>query len=228
MYIESAGLSERHADIKFQPSQMQSMQSFQSFATSVASSELDSPNGADPLYMSHGNYVLKDLHSETGTWVRIPGAFSREQHLKLLNLHRCIDAVTFKVGPNHFIFETDQSMETIDEVKAWLTIYEKEFPAMESLLEQNQMRFKRMRQLAEVLDASLFQQLEGDEVISEDLIAQIMRDIEYVNSLDLVQTGPKLKLNLRFTEGPAKGNVVVCDYTKSKIVFGCLENPTDE
>ena len=47
-------------------------------------------------------------------------------------------------------------METIDEVKAWLTIYEKEFPAMESLLEQNQMRFKRMRQLAEVLDASLF------------------------------------------------------------------------
>ena len=28
MYIESAGLSERHADIKFHPTYMQSMQSF--------------------------------------------------------------------------------------------------------------------------------------------------------------------------------------------------------
>lgn len=90
------------------------------------------------------------------------------------------------------------------------------------------MRFKRMRQLAEVLDASLFQQLEGDEVISAALIAQLMGDVEYVNSLDLVQTGPKLKLNLRFTEGPAKGRTVVCDYSKSQIVFGCLENPSDE
>ena len=55
-----------------------------------------------------------------------------------------------------------------------------------------------------------------------------MRDIDYVASLDLVQTGPKLKLNLRFTEGPSKGKTVVCDYSKSKIVFGCLNNPTDE
>lgn len=47
-------------------------------------------------------------------------------------------------------------METIDEVAAWLSLHKKEFPALESLLEQNSMRFKRMRQLAEVLDASLF------------------------------------------------------------------------
>ena len=64
--------------------------------------------------------------------------------------------MTFKVANNHFIFETDQSMETIDEVKAWLSLYKSEFPAMEQLLEQNSMRFKRMRQLAEVLDVSLF------------------------------------------------------------------------
>jgi hypothetical protein len=69
-----------------------------------------------------------------------------------------------------------------------------------------------MRQLAEVLDKSLFQQLEGDEVISKDLIDQIMEEIDFVASLDLVQTGPKLKLNLRFTEGPSKGKTVVCDY----------------
>jgi len=55
-----------------------------------------------------------------------------------------------------------------------------------------------------------------------------MRDIDHVASLDLVQTGPKLKLNLRFTDGPAMGKTIVCDYSKSQIVFGCLENPTDE
>ena len=48
------------------------------------------------------------------------------------------------------------------------------------------MRFKRMRQLAEVLDKSLFQQLEGDEVIGKDLIDQIMQEIDFVASLDLV------------------------------------------
>ena len=79
--------------------------------------------------------MLKDLGSESGTWVRIPGAYCRQQHKNLLNLHRCIDSVTFKVSENHFIFETDQSMETIDEVKAWLTLYKNEFPAMEQLLE---------------------------------------------------------------------------------------------
>ena len=56
-------------------------------------------------------------------------------------------------------------METIDEVKAWITLYRERFPALEQLLEQNQLRFKRMRQLAEVLDASVFSQLEGDEVV---------------------------------------------------------------
>jgi len=43
-----------------------------------------------------------------------------------------------------------------------------------------------MRQLAEVLDASVFSQLEGDEVVGLELIAEIMRDIDYVASLDLV------------------------------------------
>ena len=55
-----------------------------------------------------------------------------------------------------------------------------------------------------------------------------MRDIDYVASLDLVQTGPKLKLNLRFIDGPAMGKTVVCDYSKSQMVFGCHENPSDE
>ena len=55
-----------------------------------------------------------------------------------------------------------------------------------------------------------------------------MRNIDHVASLDLAQTGPKLKLNLRFTEGPAKGQTVTCDYAKSMIVFGCLENPSQD
>ena len=131
MYIESAELSERHADIKFHPTYVQTMQSFTSFATSVASSDMESSSGTEALYQRHGSYVLKDLSSETGTWVRIPSAFSREQHSKLLNLHKCLDTVTFRVGANHFIFETDQSMETIDEVSAWLQSYKDDFPAME-------------------------------------------------------------------------------------------------
>ena len=71
-------------------------------------------------------------------------------------MHRCIDAVTFRVAHHQFIFETDQSMETIDEVRAWIALYKDRFPALEQLLEQNDLRFKRMRQLAEVLDASVF------------------------------------------------------------------------
>lgn len=55
-----------------------------------------------------------------------------------------------------------------------------------------------------------------------------MSDMEAVASLDLIQTGPKLKLNLRFTDGPAKMKTVVCDYSKSRVVFGSLKNPSDE
>lgn len=135
MYIESADLSERHADIKFHPSYVQSMPSFASFASSLA--DIDAATGVETIYHRHGSYVLKDLNSQGGTWVRIPSSFSREQNTKLLNLHKCLDAVTFKVGENQFIFETDQSMETIDEVKAWITLYKSEFPALEQLLEQN-------------------------------------------------------------------------------------------
>ena len=43
MYIESADLSERHADIKFHPSYVQSMPSFALFATSIA--DIDSATG---------------------------------------------------------------------------------------------------------------------------------------------------------------------------------------
>ena len=94
MYIESADLSERHADIKFHPTYVQSLQTFQSFATSVASSSDicdGEQSGVEAMLQKHGSYVLKDLNSETGTWVRIPGAFSSEQHGMLLNLHKCIE-----------------------------------------------------------------------------------------------------------------------------------------
>jgi len=54
------------------------------------------------------------------------------------------------------MFETDQSMETIDEVRVWIGLYRERFPALEELLEQNDLRFKRMRQLAEVFEPSVF------------------------------------------------------------------------
>ena len=55
-----------------------------------------------------------------------------------------------------------------------------------------------------------------------------MEEMEFVASLDLVQTGPKLKLNLRFTEGPLKGKTINSDFSKSCIVFGSLDNPSEE
>lgn len=130
MYIESAQLSERHADIKFVPSFSPTAPSFMSWASS-ASDVTGADAANDALYERQGSYVLKDLHSELGTWVRIPGSYARQQHSKLLNLHRCIDAVTFRVAEHHFIFETDQSMETIDEVCVWINLYRERFPALE-------------------------------------------------------------------------------------------------
>ena len=76
MYIESANLSERHADIKFIPSFAPSMPSFKSFASST--SDLESQPSSDSVFEKQGVYILKDLASETGTWVRIPSSFSRE------------------------------------------------------------------------------------------------------------------------------------------------------
>jgi len=53
-----------------------SMPSFKSFATST--SDVSSVTGGESFFDKQGTYVLKDLNSETGTWVRIPGSFSRE------------------------------------------------------------------------------------------------------------------------------------------------------
>ena len=65
-------------------------------------------------------------------------------------------------------------------------------------------------------------------MVNTETIDQLMEDIEFVAALDLVQTGPKLKLNLRFTDGPSANSTVVVDYSKSLIVFGCLQNPTND
>ena len=46
MYIESANLSERHADIKFHPTYVKSFASFASFASST--SDIDSPGVEAP------------------------------------------------------------------------------------------------------------------------------------------------------------------------------------
>jgi len=63
MYIESALLSERHADIKFVPSFAPSMPSFMSWAT-TSTGGLDVANGDsanEAMYDRQGSYILKDL-----------------------------------------------------------------------------------------------------------------------------------------------------------------------
>lgn len=70
MYIESADLCERHADIKYQ--------------------DIDGnlfENGLDTDDSTSGNYILKDCNSKSGTWVRLKPAFGEYHYPLLVNLH---------------------------------------------------------------------------------------------------------------------------------------------
>ena len=127
MYIEAAELSERHADIKFQcPLQIQSQNSLEY--------ELE--------FARRGHYMLKDCNSQSGTWIRIPNSFAKEQNDKLINLHESLDR-TFKVDQHKFVFELDPTRDSIDEVAVWLKSIE--LPSLKQALEENQMSFKSMR-----------------------------------------------------------------------------------
>ena len=59
-----------------------------------------------------------------------------------------------------------------------------------------------MRQLAEALDRSI---LRNSGVKDGELIDEIIDDMERIQMLEIAQTGPKLKVNMRFLEGPQAG-----------------------
>ena len=139
MYIEAAELSERHADIKFQcPLQIQSQNSLE-YETEFA---------------RKGQYVLKDCNSQSGTWTKIPNSFASEQNSMLINLHESLDRI-FKVDQHHFVFEPDPTRDSIDEVSTWLRTIQS--PQLAKALDENQMSFKSMRQLAEIIDMSFLE-----------------------------------------------------------------------
>lgn len=139
MYIEAAELSERHADIKFQcPLQIQSQNSLE-YETEFA---------------RKGQYVLKDCNSQSGTWTKIPNSFASEQNGMLINLHESLDRI-FKVDLHQFVFELDPTRDSIDEVASWLQTIQS--PNLAKALEENQMNFKSMRQLAEIIDISFLE-----------------------------------------------------------------------
>ena len=139
MYIEAAELSERHADIKFQcPLQIQSQNSLE-YETEFA---------------RKGQYVLKDCNSQSGTWTKIPNSFASEQNSMLINLHESLDRI-FKVDQHHFVFELDPTRDSIDEVSSWLQTIQS--PNLAKALGENQMNFKSMRQLAEIIDVSFLE-----------------------------------------------------------------------
>ena len=80
MYIESAELSERHADIKYEDADGQLFD-----------------EGADcEDNDKEGNYILRDCDSETGTWVRVKCAFDEHHYPLLVNLNEQ-DKREFKV-----------------------------------------------------------------------------------------------------------------------------------
>ena len=88
------------------------------------------------------------------------------------------------------------------------------------MLEENEMRFKSMRQLAEVLDRSTLKQ---GGIKDSALIDQIIIDMEAIQMLEISATVPKLNVNLKFIEGPHAGQVIEIDPQKSLVVFGCLD-----
>ena len=46
--------------------------------------------------------------------------------------------------------------------------------------------------------------------------------------LEISATGPKLKVNLRFIQGPQAGQIIDIDPEKSLTVFGCLSKEESE
>lgn len=77
MYIESAGLSLRHASIVYTDA---NGQPFDCEENSEGFIDLDE---------FHGHYMLRDCGSETGTWVSIRESLS---NLNLTNLHKCVES----------------------------------------------------------------------------------------------------------------------------------------
>ena len=47
--------------------------------------------------------------------------------------------------------------------------------------------------------------------------------MEAIQMLEISATVPKLKVNLKFIEGPHAGQVIEIDPQKSLVVFGCLD-----
>ena len=91
------------------------------------------------------------------------------------------------------------------------------------MLNENQMKFKSMRQLAEVIDAGTLKSAGLDE----RTIESVMHSIERVLKLDVKKTGSKLHLNIKFVEGPYANQVIKCEPNKDKVVFGSLKDITE-
>ena len=90
MYIESAELSERHAQIRYVD----------------RSGGVFEPSDSDCLIdpKNEGRYALSDCNSETGTWIRLRYVYTKNEYDKLIDLHDSLDK-EFKVGFNHFIVQ---------------------------------------------------------------------------------------------------------------------------
>jgi hypothetical protein len=117
MYIESANLSERHAQIKYVDRQGKVFEVIESAGGSEADEGQGAETEIDPNH--EGRYALSDCQSENGTWTRIQSAYAYSQHGRLIDLHQAMDR-EFKVDQNYFIIQPDTCVETLDEVTPWL------------------------------------------------------------------------------------------------------------
>ena len=74
-----------------------------------------------------------------------------------------------------------------------------------------------MRQLAEVLDRAM---LKDCGIQNVELIDEIIEDMERISMLEIAQTGPKLKVNMKFISGHMAGQLIEIDPNITLTVFG--------
>lgn len=100
--------------------------------------------------------------------------------MQLINIHRQLQTI-YRIAEHQFIMEMDaESAQVIDEVYFWAHHVQRrhklDFDLL-TLLEKCQIRFKSMRQLAEVLDRTLLKECGISDV---ELIDSLISDMERI------------------------------------------------
>jgi len=100
----------------------------------IEDTELDERH-AEIKFLNNSQYVLSDLDSQGGTWVRVNKVLLAKFHCNFaVDLYSEDRKRVFKVQNHQFIINNDPSNECVDEVPLWLKLngFEQFIPVAES------------------------------------------------------------------------------------------------